>query len=217
MRRWTLLVVLLLATAACEPVVPGTGGGDEGTSVASTDAPDLGAPVRETPQTVVGALERARPTAQAWQRDPVPVEVVARFEGGRVVTAEVVFLAGDADRFATVTLEGEVVREVLTTLSTIDVQPISAAGLEEVPEPPDELLDPAPLVAAAADDLAACAIDPQGALTVRYSTGAPYQWEGSAWADDLEWTATVTAGSDEIRVQPLDPTSGEPSGDCETT
>ncbi len=210
------LLAVLALLAACEPVVPDTGGSGDGSSGAG-GPPELGAPVRETPQTLVGAVERARPTAQAWQDDPVLVEVAARIEGGRVRTAEVVFLAGDADRFATVSLEGEVVTEARTTLSAIDLQPVTAAGVEEVPELPDDLLDPAALVAAAGAELGGCGIDPAGSLTVRYSTGAPYGWEGAAWAVDLEWTAAVTAGGEQVRVLALDPASGEPQGDCEST
>jgi len=214
-----LAAALLVAVAACEPVVPGARRGDDPSAAApggSAEA-ELGAPVRETPQTVVGAVQRATPTAQAWQQDPVPVELSARLDGGRVRTVEVVFLAAEADRFSTVSLEGEVVTDVTTTLSTIEVEAVTAAGIDEVPDLPDDLLDPGALVQAAAGELAACDIDPQGALTVRYSTGAPYGWEGESWADDLEWTAAVTAGFDQVRVLPLDAASGEPRGACEAT
>lgn len=195
------LVALVLA-AGCQPVDSGVLPGGEPrpgqTAGAEADA-DEPAALAPDLQALVADLEAA---AVEWQAAPVLAEVYVDLDGEAWREATATFLAPDADRMLLLQVDADGQRQQRPTLETLDLVPVAAAGLAEVPPLPDGTLGPDELVAAGqATD---CALGDIG--SVLYSTGAPAAWDGTAWTEPPAWTATL--GGDEASLL-LDPVTGE--------
>ncbi len=206
--RAAAVVAAVLALAACDPVLVT---GEQPSPTPGAAPPRRGAPPDGLPATLGGILARTDDTAVTWQDDPRPVEVAVDLAGGRPVRAVVTYVAVDSDRFLEVRVDDDAVGEDRPTLDAVGLLPVSAAGIEGLPAPGEDLLDPVPLAAAAAPAVADCGGGEPAAVT--YDTGAPYGWDGAAWASEPEWGATVAAVTDDgartgARV---DPTTGTPA------
>lgn len=213
-----MATVAVTALAACQPVeVGGAATATTTTAPVTGSSPGRGAPDRQTPTTFAGILDRALQTALTWQDAPQPAEIIVELGPDRPSAADVTYLAADADRLLTVRITDDGIVERRPTLGALDLLPISTPGMEELPPPPEGVLDPLALAAAAGQPLSDCGVDPgAGTVEVGYATGAPYAWDGSRWADPPAWTATVTiVSSDGARSGvPTDPVTGLPAGDC---
>lgn len=225
MRYDRLAVTLLVCAgafvlAACQssetqPPAPSAPAASSEGSAAPSDR--RGAPDPDIPAAVQGLIDTTRETALRWQDEPVPAELSVAVQDGVVTSAEVTWLAGDADRLEIVRLDADGVSDQRPTLATVGALPVSAEGLALVPAPPDDLLGPVALVEASADALGACGTDAgDGALDVTYATGAPFDWDGTSFDVPPSWSATVgverpAGGMVGARV---DPASGSGSDDC---
>jgi hypothetical protein len=216
-----IVVAAVLAScglSACQPVEVGSSATATETAVPGTGStPGRGAPDRQTPTTFTGILDRAFQTALTWQDDPRPAEVLVELGAGRPAVAEVTYLAPEADRLLTVRITDEGIIERRPTLGALDLLPVSAAGMDELPPPPEGVLDPLALAAAAEQPLSDCGVDPGGGVVeVGYASGAPFAWDGQVWADPPVWTATVTVveSGGTRSGTPMDPITGTPAGDC---
>ena len=197
MRPW--LVVVALAAVACQPAGnPGAAGPT--TPAAPESEPRLGAPAAGgVPQSLDALLDRTDREARRWQDEPRLVQVVVALdEQGHWTAADASYIAADADRILTLTAEGQGLAEQLVSLATLQLQPVTAVGMEQLPELPDDVLDPVQLVEACATDVPA--------VEVAYTTGAPATWDGTAWTVPPEWTSLIATGEDAVSV---DPTGGD--------
>lgn len=184
-----MVVAAALALTACDPVA--VSGEQAVPTPGPAASPRRGAPPDGTPGTLTGILARGDDTAITWQEAPRPVEVAVDLAGGRPVRAAVTYLAADADRFLEVRIDDDGIGEDRPTLGTLGLLPVTAAGMEELPEPGGELLDPVALAEAAVPAVADCGGGEPTAVT--YDTGAPYGWDGTTWASAPTWGATVAA------------------------
>jgi hypothetical protein len=205
MRRAARLpAVLLLAWGlfACQPADdPDLDAQAEGGEAATEP---VGAPQQALPADLASLLAEFASTATQWQAGPVVAEIVVELDGTTWESAAVTYLAADADRFLVLQAGPDGVRQERPTLEGFDLVPVSGDGLDELPDP-DGLLDPVPLVAAAADVLDECGVgEPH---TVLYSTGAPAAWDGERWTEPPTWTATVSGDGAAV----VDPVSGAPA------
>lgn len=188
MRVVAALWIALAFAVACQPSGGPGAGGAALPSDRATGRP-LGAPVAGRPSTLEELLTRGHQIAEEWQEEPVLVEVEVDVAAGRWSDARLVYLAADADRFLQlVAAEGGFSQERIT-LSTLQVEPVPAEGVEQIPPFPDDALEPADL--AAAEAVAACGVGEEA--SVFYVTGAPVAWDGTEWSRPPEWRATVTA------------------------
>ena len=81
--------------------------------------------------------------------------------------------------------------------------------MDELPDLPDDALEPAELAAAAAPALEQC--DASGDVAaVIYANGAPESWDGQAWASAPVWRATVLTPTGGAVVRPDDGTPFAP-------
>lgn len=210
-RALACCVSALLLAAACQPVAPDGEALGSATVSGEGEQTPVGAPASGVPDTLAALLERAGSSAAEWQAEARPVAVFAGLADGVVQRAQVTYLAPDADRFMVITVSPDGASQERPTLGTLALEAVDAPGMEQVPALPEGALDPFPLVAAAADALAACGIggDPDAVL---YATGAPAAWDGQSWAEQPAWTATIRSG-DEGAVQ-VDPTSGALQDGC---
>jgi hypothetical protein len=204
--RRSLALVACVALAACQPVDPGAEAGLAGVE----EAAPLGAPEQGVPSSLGGLLDAGGRAAAEWQDRAVPVEITVEVADGRWQTAGVIYLAPESDRFLRYVVGPEGSEQSRPTLATLSSQPVTAPGLGEVPAPPDGMLDPAPLLAAASDALAGCGVDP-GTARITYATGAPFAWDGRRWTQPPAWSATI---SDARRFAVVDPVSGAAGGTC---
>lgn len=199
-----LAVVVLVA---CQPV--DDVGPDPRRTVEQVTQTPLDAPVRGMPTSLAELVERAEPEARAWQDEPVLAEILVDVEaGGGWRRAQLTYVAANADRLLTVTVTADQVSDELTTLDALQLRPVSARAMRQVPALPVDVLQPAELVTRGREALRACGFraTPTGVL---YATGAPAGWNGRRWAAPPEWTATVT--SDRGAAQ-LDAVTGESRG-----
>jgi hypothetical protein len=205
-------VLLALLAVSCQPAGgPALGPADEAAGQAVEGEDAVGAPARGMPTTVSGMTERARVPAQEWQPDPVLSELwVALDDEGRPAQARLTYLAADADRFLVVRLDGDGVSQQQPTLGTLQLAEVSAAGVDAIPELPEDVVEPVALADAAAPALDECALSPP-VRTVVYTTGAPMSWDGQRWTAPPEWTANVLVeGGGTV----LDPVAGAATGAC---
>lgn len=188
---WARAGVLLCAglLVACQPAggpgaLPTTepGGGVE---------PALGAPVSGFPQSLAQLTRRADLVAEEWQDEPVLAEVEVEVdEQGRWSAARAVYLAPDADRFLALEATGGGFSQQRPTLSTLQLQPVTADGLADLPPLPDDAVEPVDL--AQSDAAQECGI--ASPTTVLYATGAPVAWDGVTWTSPPQWRATISDG-----------------------
>ena len=206
MRVAVALCCLSVLAAACQ-LTGGPGAGpSEVPSGGDSEEPRLGAPDEALPSTLGELLTRGLPVAEEWQVQPVLAEVeVDLDEDNRWLGARLVYLAADADRFLSLVATGGGFSQQRVTLGTLQVQPVTGDGLDEIPELPKAVL--APQTLAAAEAVGTCGVGRP--VTVLYSTGAPYAWDGTAWTEAPRWRATIT---DETAGAVLDVTTGE--GEC---
>ena len=201
----------LAGTAGCQPVdtvapeVPET-------APEATSTP-LDAPVRGMPATLAELVARTEPDARTWQDEPVLAEVLVDLgTGGEWRRAALTYVAAEADRQLVLTVTAEAVTSELTTLAALQLQPITARGMRQVPPLPPEAMEPAELADLARAALRDCRISgrPDGVV---YASGAPVAWNGRRWTAPPTWTATVTTGGGAVQ---LDPVTGTPLG-CVST
>jgi hypothetical protein len=181
-----LLSVLLLMTAGCQPF------GGPNAAAPTPDAQDsepLGAPDQDRASTLDDLLTRGGAIAKEWQDEPVLTEVEVDLDAeGRWAGARLVYAAPDADRILQLETAGSGFTQQRPSLGTLQVQPVPAEALDEVPAFPDNAATPRQLatVQAAAD----CGV--QGQASVLYASGAPFAWDGTTWTRTPAWHATVT-------------------------
>lgn len=215
MRR--ILLCLLLGAVACDPAGPPPVGAP-GSAVPGADREALlGAPAQGLPDTVAGVLAEVSTTALEWQDDPVLAEIDAGLDdSGALDVVRLTYVAAESERVLEIEATDAGASQQRTTLSTLGIPPdpdvpdelpvIDLAGIEAIPPLPDGLLEPADLVAAGAEALTACDVDP---TALRYATGAPWSWDGTAWTQELVWSVTATQDD---RFALLDPTTGAATG-----
>lgn len=218
MRSRAVFAALVVAAGlgACQPiddVDTGSRAPDAGSAEAT---PQLGAPVRGAPASIAALLERTDSAALQWQDQPRVAEVRVGIAGrDRWAAAAVTYLAADADRLFTVTVDSAGATSVeRTTLATLEVEPVPEPGLADVPLFPDDAQAPTELAAAARPVLSACGFR-ERIDTVVYTSGAPFTWNGEAWSQPPAWRALVlTEGGAGVA---LDPVTAEPlTTDCTT-
>ena len=199
-----MLVALL---AACQPVDTA---GMRSAAVEDADGTPLGAPDEGLPSTLAGLLDAAGRAAAEWQDRAVPVEITVELASGRWDTAQVTYLAPESDRLLRYAAEADGAEQTRPTLATLSLRPVTAAGLDDVPPPPEGILDPDPLLEAASAALAACDVRGES-VRVSYATGAPFAWDGARWTQRPRWTATISDGS---RFAVVDPVTGRGGDAC---
>lgn len=207
------VVAVTLLLAACQPSGGPAADGTPPESVATT-VDRRGAPSTGVPQNLTDLVARGDETAVTWQDEPTLAEIAVTLDtDGRWESARLLYLAAEADRYLSLQLSPDGLAEQRPLLeSTLQLQPVPAAGLEQVPPLPDGTLDPLPLAEAAADALAACGVE--GAVVdVLYASGAPFSWDAGTqtWRAVPEWTATLT--DDAGFGVAVDPVSGAPDDD----
>jgi hypothetical protein len=206
MRVAVAVCCVAVLTAACQLSGGPAAGPSEAPSGGGSNEPQLGAPDESLPATLEELLARGLPVAEEWQDEPVLSEVEVDVDAdGSWIGARLVYLAADADRFLSLVATGAGFSQQRTTLSTLQVQPVTADGLAELPRFPKDALEPTALVDT--EVVAECGL--VRPVTVLYATGAPVAWDGTAWAQAPSWRATVT---DDTAAAVLDMTTGE--GEC---
>lgn len=204
MRAVVLLWCAALLAVACQPA-GGPGASPTPTSGAATGSA-IGAPPSGLPRTLEQLTQRGLLVAEEWQDEPVLVEIEVDLDDeGRWHGARLVYLAADADRFLALTTAGSGFSQQQPTLSTLEVPPIPAAAVAEIPEFPEGAAAPADLVAV--PDVAECGVHMQP--TVLYTTGAPVAWDGVTWTSPPAWRATVTAHEGDAAAVFADVTGGD--------
>jgi hypothetical protein len=178
---------------ACQPVDSGDVPRDE-LEDTGTRAPARGAPAAAgLPGDLAALLGELETTAAQWQSGARPVELVVDLTNGTWTAARVLYLAPDADRFLLATVTPEGTSQERPTLETLSLEPVTAAGVEQIPALPDGVRGPADLVDAAAEVLEEC--DVAGEITtVLYATGAPVAWDGARWTEPPRWEAALVTG-----------------------
>lgn len=174
---------------ACQPF---GGPGDTPTPHASGAVePALGAPVSGLPHSLDELVARAQLVAEEWQDEPVLSEVEVEVDAaGTWLAARVVYLAADADRFLALSSSGGGFSQQRPTLSTLQLQPVTADGLAAVPALPEDAAEPTELAQSPA--VQECGIG--AAMRVLYATGAPVAWDGASWTTQPQWRATLSDG-----------------------
>lgn len=207
MRAVVVLCAVLVLAVGCQPAGgPGAGPSDV-PSDGRTDRP-LGAPAAGLPTTLDELLTRGRNRALEWQEEPVLAEVeVDVGEDGAWTAARLTYLAADADRMLQLVAGGGGFTEELPSLASLQIQPVPAEGLADLPDFPEDATAPEDL--ASAEAAGACGV--AGDTTVLYVTGAPVAWDGTAWSAPPEWTVIVTAADGAGARLDL---SGAAAGDC---
>ncbi len=206
-RHAAAVLALAAAVAACQPVDAPPPRDDSTDDLPAPDATaEPGAPATSrVPQSLDGLTSQLETVAQEWQADPVMAEIHVSLADTTWTQALVTYVAADADRLLVVDVSADGMSQQRPTFSTLGLQPISAAGVEELPALPDAAQDPQELAAAAAPLLDECGYDSTVA-SVLYASGAPVAWDGERWTEEPAWTATVaTPDGDSVL---LDPVSG---------
>lgn len=195
-----------LLLVACEPAAGPDPDADDTPSSAEEEA--LGAPAAPGMPASLADLQQESATAAAqWQDGSVLVSMDLELDDQRRWTrATATYLAPDADRMYEHVVTPEGTSGNRPTLATLGLLPVAGAALADVPAPPADLTEPAPLLEAAVPALEACGAGGQP-TAVLYTTGAPVAWDGTRWTQQLRWTATVRTDAGGAIV--LDPVSGE--------
>lgn len=206
MRVAVALCLSLTLLVSCQPAGGPSGGATQQPSAGPTGRA-LGAPAAGMPASLSELLDRGHRIAEEWQDEPVLAEVEVQLDDqGRWTSARLQYLAAEADRFLALTTAGSGFSQELPSLGGLQLQPVPGAALDELPPFPDDAVAPD----AAAEGEAAGECGAQGAVTVLYTTGAPYAWDGTAWSEAPQWRATVAA-ADGTGAR-LDIRSGAPQG-----
>ena len=154
--------------------------------------PALGAPVSGLPRSLGELLTRGQLVAEEWQDEPVLSEVEIQVDAqGQWIAARLVYLAADADRFLALETSGGGFTQQRPTLSTLQLQPVTAAGIASIPALPEDAAAAGELVQSPAVD--ECGIG--APTTVLYATGAPVAWDGASWTSEPQWRATLSDGT----------------------
>ena len=205
MRALSGLCLVLVLTVGCQPA--GGPGAATPTPQADPSGRPLGAPNAGAASTVPELLELGATVAEEWQEEPVLAEVHVELDAaGAWTTARLVYVAAEADRILQLETAGSGFTDQRPSLATLNLQPVPADALSDVPPFPEDATPPQDL--ARSEAAAACGV--AGDATVLYATGAPYAWDGTAWSREPAWQATGT-GADGGGVT-LEP-AGE-GGDC---
>ena len=215
-------VLAAVALAACQPVDQPVVAPSQ--DAAPSDADLLGNPDEEFPTDLAELRAFGLQRAVLWQDDPRLSVVVVYLDGegdgggdggggggGQAwERVRLTYVAPDADRILTVeAVPDGGARVERQTLSGLQLQPITAAGVAELPDLPDDALEPAALAAAAAPALEQC--DAAGDVAaVIYANGAPESWDGQAWASAPVWRTTVLTPDGGAVVRPDDATPFAP-------
>lgn len=186
--RVLLALLCALLTVACQPF-----GGPRAVAPATpsdnASGRPLGAPNVGAPSELDDLLERGQAIAEEWQDEPVAAEVSVTLDAqGRWSSARIVYVAPDGDRLLQLETSGSGFTQERPSLGTLQVPPVPAEALEQVPAFPEDAAAPQALVAAPATQ--ECGIS--GAPTVLYASGAPFAWDGTTWTREPAWRATVT-------------------------
>ena len=176
-----IVITLGLLLVACQPV-------DDEVDL------DQQSPAPEEEDGAAGAdfdriLSAADEAADEWDAAARLVEISVSVEDGAPVSGRVTFLGPDAARLLVVEVTGDTVEEQQPTAETLGFEPVPADALSEVPEPPEDLVEPDGLVDDLGGVLVGCGVDE--AREILYATGAPAGWDGSAWVDAPQWRVTV--------------------------
>ncbi|MPZ73536.1 MAG: hypothetical protein GEU74_09945 [Nitriliruptorales bacterium] len=206
MRVPVLLLCAAVLAVACQPA-GGPSVGPTALPRTGSERARLGAPDARLPTKLEELRDRTLLLAEEWQDEPVLSEVeVDVDEQHRWTQARAVYLAADADSFLSLVTAGSGFNPQRTTLSTLQVEPVNAEGLAQLPAFPDDALEPKALLES--EDTRACGV--AAPATVLYATGAPVAWDGMQWTAPPKWRATVTGddGADAV----FDVASG--TGEC---
>lgn len=200
----------MVGLVACQPVEAPPPRDPVTDAAAEPGAP--GAPgTAGVPQELAALQARLETVAREWQEEPIIAEIdVELVDAAAWSHARVTYVAPDADRLLSVVLDADGMSQQRPTFATLGLEPVSAAGVEQIPDFPDAAQEPQDLAASAAPVLDGCGFD-QTAASVLYASGAPVAWDGERWTEELAWTATVVSADDDAVL--LDPVSGDPVGD----
>lgn len=177
--RWGLAAGAI-ALAACQPV-------DDDVGLESSSPTPGDADVAITD--LDGLLEATEASAGEWDADARLVELSVGMDDGSLTEGRATYVGPDADRLLVVEVTGSGIDEQQPTAETLGFEPVPRDALDEVPEPPGDLVEPGELPEEAADALDHCGVDDPH--EVLYATGAPAAWDGTAWADAPSWRVTV--------------------------
>lgn len=190
-----------LVLAACQPVDEVA---DAPAATPAAVASDLlGNPDEDFPATLAELRAYGRERALTWQDDPLLSTVTVYLDGAAWQRVRLTYVAADADRILTVTGDPEGARAERQTLAGLELVPVSAEGVSQLPELPAATLEPAALVEAAAPALEQCGAAGEVAA-VLYANGAPEAWDGEAWTAAPVWRATVLTPQGGVVVRPED-------------
>ena len=188
MRARVLLCLLLALAVGCQPSGGPSSAVPTTPAAAASDA--IGAPELGLPSDLTGLVQRGRRIAEEWQDEPVLAEVEIDLDADhRWTGVRLVYLAGDADRMLQLVGAGSGFTQERPSLASLQVPPVPAAALAELPDFPDDAASPADL----AEVEAAVQCGVEGAATVLYATGAPFAWDGTTWSTPPQWRGIVTA------------------------
>lgn len=214
-RVLAVAVVLGGLAAACQPVDSGVPAAGEETVVEGTAPPEAAEQGSELAGDLTDLLSSLESVAAEWQEDAAVAEILAAVEGEVWRRATVTFLAPDADRMLVLQVDQAGTSQQRPTLETLELEPVSADGLADMPPLPDGALPPGALVERAGEALEECGIGDVD--SVLYSTGAPAAWDGTSWTEPPAWTATLAGGEgdsgaadgDQGGAVAVDPVTGE--------
>lgn len=171
-------------------------------------SPQLGRPDDTFPTSLAELLAFGRQEAATWQDDPRLTDLTVWLdERGEWVEVRVGYVAADAERLFTLRAVPNRMVQERPLLAGLELVPLTAAAVEELPPFPDDALAPTDLGLAAEDGLAQCDAAGGPVRAVVYATGAPGAWDGSTWTSVPAWRATVVTAAGGVVV---DPRTGSP-------
>ena len=177
--RWGL-GICAVALAACQPVDDDVGFDEQSPAPADADG---------SSSDLDRLLERTQAAADEWDADARLVELSLTLDEDGPSSGRATYVGPDAARLLVVDVSGDSVEEQQPTAETLGFEPVPGDALQEVPEPPDDLVEPGQWPESVDDALDECEVDEP--REVLYATGAPAAWDGSAWADEPRWRVTV--------------------------
>ena len=207
MRARLNLCLLLALAVGCQPSGGPRGAAQTTPAAMASDA--IGAPEQGLPSDLPTLVERGQRIAEEWQDEPVLAEVEVDLDAEhRWTGVRLVYLAGDADRMLQLVGAGSGFTQERPSLASLQVPPVPAAALTELPAFPDDAASPADL--AGVEAAAECGVE--GAATVLYATGAPFAWDGTTWSSPPQWRGIVTAPGAEAEGARVDVVTGAGDG-----
>lgn len=208
MRAAVVLCLLAVLATACQPF----GGPRMAAPTPHTDdatGRPLGAPAVGQASTVEDLTTRGLLVAEEWQDQPVLSEIQVELDAtGAWTSARLFYVAADAERMLQLDAAGAGFSQQQPSLGTLNIQPVPAEALDDVPPFPDDALAPGELVNA--ERTAECGVT--GPVSVLYASGAPYAWDGTQWSRAPQWRATVTAPNGIGAA--LEVSTGDAVGEC---